>query len=333
MPLFSQYCKSKSRLEGKTVVITGANTGIGKETAWNLYRRGARVIMACRDLVKAQAALEDVKKTLPSKPNKEEFKGEPGELVIQKLDLNSLDSVRECAKKILETEPAIHILINNAGVMMCPKGVTEDGFETQLGTNHLGHFLFTLLLLPMIIQSRKDSDPCCRIINVSSLAHRLSTGINFNDLMSEKSYGAISAYCQSKLANVLFTRELAHRLKEANIKGVNTYSLHPGVIKSELSRHLDDSFFRGVRFLYSLVGFMIKTVEQGAQTTLHCALDEQAANETGLYYRECAAVSPSSSAMNKEMAARLWDESVKLVGLPTNDLTELIEKIPTEYVR
>lgn len=324
----SKSTKSKARLDGKTVVITGANTGIGKETARDLYRRGARVILACRDLTKADAAAQDIKSIPPSKPNREQFVGEPGEVVVCKLDLTSLASVRECAKHISTTESAVHILINNAGIMMCPKGVTEDGFETQFGTNHLAHFLFTLLLLPKMIQSQKNSDFCCRIINVSSTAHSFpGADINFDDLMMEKSYTPLSAYNQSKLANVLFTRELARRLKEANITGVNTYSLHPGVIKTEVTRH-----FGAAKMLYGMLGPFIKNAEQGAQTTLHCALDDGAAKETGLYYRDCAVLTPSTAARDDVKAAKLWDVSVELVGLPTNNLTMIIDEISKEYL-
>ncbi|CAD6234656.1 GSCOCG00002038001-RA-CDS [Cotesia congregata] len=298
---FSRTCQSKIRLVGKTVVITGANTGIGKETARDLYRRGARVILACRDVAKANAAVEELKTTPPSKPDREQFQGDPGELVVCKLNLCSLASVRECAKTLNDTEPNIHILINNAGVMMCPFGKTEDGYETQLQSNHLGHFLLTLLLLPKI----KNSTPA-RIINVSSMAH--------------------SAYGQSKLANVLFTTELSRRLKEAKIEGITVYSLHPGVISTELGRHLDTAFIRGARVFWKYISApFVKTPELGAQTTLHCALDEAAGKETGMYYKECAVTTPSARARDAELAQKLWDVSCKMVGLEQKDnLAEML---------
>ncbi|XP_024941452.1 retinol dehydrogenase 11 isoform X2 [Cephus cinctus] len=278
---FSTQCQSKVRLVGKTVIITGGNTGIGKETAKDLYRRGARVILACRDLQKGNEAAEEVKNKLPSKPQREQFQGEPGEVQVCRLDLTSLASVRECAQNLHTTETAVHILINNAGIMMCPFAKTEDGFESQLQTNHLGHFLFTLLLLPKI----RTSGPGCRIVNVSSLAH-IHGDIHFDDLNLEKSYSPIKAYAQSKLANVLFTKELDKRLKDAKIDNITTYSLHPGVISTELSRHLDSSFFRGSRSLFSFFwGPFMKTPEQGAQTTIYCAVAEECSKESGLYYR------------------------------------------------
>ncbi|XP_057325469.1 retinol dehydrogenase 11-like isoform X1 [Microplitis mediator] len=319
---FSRTCQSKVRLVGKTVVITGANTGIGKETARDLYRRGARVILACRDLTKANAAVEELKNTPPSKPDREQFQGEPGELVVCKLNLCSFSSVRECAKTLNDTEPNIHILINNAGVMMCPFGKTEDGFETQLQSNHLGHFLLTLLLLPKI----KNSTPA-RIINVSSMAHSVLGGdIHFDDINLEKSYSPLKAYGQSKLANVLFTTELSRRLKEAKIEGITVYSLHPGVISTELGRHLDTAFVRGARVFWKYVSApFVKTPELGAQTTLHCALDEAAGKETGMYYKECAVTTPSARARDAELAQKLWDESCRMVGLePKENLAEMM---------
>ncbi|XP_044001954.1 retinol dehydrogenase 11-like isoform X1 [Aphidius gifuensis] len=327
---FSRICQSKKRLVGKTVVITGANTGIGKETARDLYRRGARVILACRDIVKANQAVEDIKIKPPSKPDREQFNGEPGELVICKLNLASLASVRECAKTINETESNINILINNAGVMMCPFLKTEDGYEMQLQTNHLGHFLFTLLLLPKI----QKSTPA-RIINVSSLAHSTLGGdIHFDDINLEKSYSPLKSYGQSKLANILFTKELANRLKAANIEGITTYSLHPGVIATELGRHLDSAFIPGARFVWSYIASpFIKTPELGAQTTIHCATDEAAGNETGLYYKECGVTTPSAKARDPERAKKFWDLSLKMTGLEQKEnIKELLETINNNQI-
>ncbi|EFA11339.1 retinol dehydrogenase 13 [Tribolium castaneum] len=302
MGLFSGKCVSKARLDGKTAVVTGANTGIGKETVKDFFQRGARVIVACRNLDKANQAVEDIKKEFSDGENL-------GELMVTQLDLTSLKSVRNCAKVILETEKRIDLLINNAGVMMCPEGRTEDGFEMQFGTNHLGHFLLTLLLLPKICQSTP-----ARIVNVSSVAHKYGC-IDFEDLNWQKrKYSSLGAYQQSKLANILFTKELVRRLAEANVTGVNVYSLHPGVIRTELGRHLD---YR-LRWLWRIFSFLIKTPDQGAQTTIYCAVDEKCANETGLYYADCAVAAVAPAAQNSVDAKRLWDESLKLVGLEPN---------------
>ncbi|KAI5716867.1 hypothetical protein M8J76_013628 [Diaphorina citri] len=267
---------SASRLDGKTVIITGCNTGIGKVTAQTLYGIGAKVIMACRDVEKAETTASEIRKHFEVATSEDK---KPGEVLIKKLDLASFKSIRDCAQDINQTEANVHILINNAGVMMCPKSKTEDGFELQFGTNHLGHFLFTLLLLPKIIKSAP-----AKIINLSSIAHEKGV-INFDDINSDKSYSALKVYQQSKLANVLFTKELAARLEGKN---VNVYAVHPGIVKTELGRYMDDTYFPGARTLGRvLMWWWMKTPEQGAQTTLHCALDEGAAKETGLYYSDC----------------------------------------------
>ncbi|XP_013148572.1 PREDICTED: retinol dehydrogenase 12-like [Papilio polytes] len=304
MPFFSGRCLSTAKLIGKTAVITGSNTGIGKETALDFYKRGAKVILACRSLERGEEAKKEIEEKCKDLP-------ETGTLVLEKCDLSSLKSVRDFSQKVLDTEPHVNILVNNAGVMMCPKGETEDGFETQFGTNHLGHFLLTMLLLPRI----RNSAPA-RIVTVSSKAHT-RYGINFEDVNYKKRpYSAMEAYSQSKLANVLFSRELAAKLKENNIEGVNTYSLHPGVIKTELGRHMNETMFRGARTLFGvLVGPFMKSAELGAQTTIYCSVDEKCANETGLYYSDCVATPPHRNALNDEHAKKLWDMSIDLVGL------------------
>ena len=212
-------CKSKRRMDGKTVIITGANTGIGKETALDLANRGARVIVACRDEKKATIAVDDIKKRTNSQ-----------NVIFKKLDLASLASVRQFSEEILQEEEHINVLINNAGVMIPPYMLTEDGFELQFGVNHLGHFLLTNLLLDRIKQSTPS-----RIINVSALAH-VHANLDFDDMMWEKKGFKIwSSYAHSKLANIMFTRELAKQLEGT---GVSTYSLHPGVIRTELLRNV-----------------------------------------------------------------------------------------------
>uniref|UniRef100_A0A1B6GXS5 Retinol dehydrogenase 12 n=3 Tax=Cuerna arida TaxID=1464854 RepID=A0A1B6GXS5_9HEMI len=294
-------CKSKARLDGKTVVITGCNTGIGKYTVLDLYARGARVVMACRNVEKAEEARDWVI---------EQRSGQQGlgQLSVCHLDLSSLSSVRKCAEKLLHEESHIHILINNAGVMMCPRSLTEDGYELQFATNHLGHFLFTLILLPKIISSAP-----ARIVNVASMAHTLCNNMNYNDINYEKSYFAAQAYGRSKAANILFTKELAKRLKGT---GVTVYSLHPGVVDTELSRHLDESVFWGAKWIFqNFGGFFMKTPEQGAQTTLYCAVEESLADQTGLYYDDCQVAKPTAFARSDENATELWNASLDMVKI------------------
>ncbi|XP_075452548.1 retinol dehydrogenase 13 isoform X2 [Ascaphus truei] len=211
-------CPSKATIVGKTVIVTGANTGIGKETALELAKRGGRIIMACRDMGKCEAAAREIR---GSTLNHSVF--------ASHLDLASTKSIKEFAKKILDEEEHVDILINNAAVMRCPHWKTEDDFEMQFGVNHLGHFLLTNLLL----EKMKNSGDS-RIINVSSLAHIVGD-IDLDDLNWEKKkYNTKAAYCQSKLANVLFTNELARRLQGT---AVTVNSLHPGVADTELGRH------------------------------------------------------------------------------------------------
>ncbi|KAK5644496.1 hypothetical protein RI129_005796 [Pyrocoelia pectoralis] len=306
MGLFNVTCSSDARLDGKTAIITGSNSGIGKCTAQDFYKRGARVIMACRCLSKAEEAKEDIKKSCKSVEK-------IGEIVTVELDLASIKSIRKCAEKILANEEEINLLINNAGIMFCPEGRTEDGFEMQFGTNHLGHFLFTLLLLPKIVRSAP-----ARIVNISSCGHHLLWGpLAFDDLNWEKRrYNEKQAYYQSKLCNILFTKELTRRLADAQISGVTTYSLHPGMINTDLLRHFDSAFFSGVQWIVRNIGtIFLKTPWQGAQTTIHCAVNEKAGKESGLYYAECAIKNPSAKANRIEDAKLLWETSWEMVGL------------------
>ncbi|KAM9352710.1 retinol dehydrogenase 13 isoform 2-T2 [Symphorus nematophorus] len=252
-------CRSSVRLDGKTVLITGANTGIGKETSRELARRGARVVMACRDLTRAEQAAEEIRRSTGN------------------------------------------------GVMMCPRWLTEDGFETQLAVNHLGHFLLTNLLLPKL----KSSAPS-RVVTVSSIAHQ-GGQIDLDDLFfSRRPYSSLESYRQSKLANVLFSRELARRLKGS---GVSSFCLHPGVIRTELGRHVQ-SWFPGLGALLSLPSLLLmKTPRQGSQTTVFCAVTPGLEERSGRYFSDCAEKEAAPEGQDDEVASRLWEESARLVGL------------------
>lgn len=290
-----RVCRSKVRLDGKTVLITGANTGIGKETALDMAQRGARVILACRDMTRACMAADDIRQ-----------KSGNGNVVVKKLDLSSLQSVRDLAKDIQENEEHLDILINNAGIMMCPKWMTKDGFEMQFGVNHLGHFLLTNCLLDLL----KKSTPS-RIIIVSSLAHEKGQ-IHFDDINLDKDYTPDKSYRQSKLANVLFGRELAARLQGT---GVTVCSLHPGVIRTELGRHFFPTLALWKRIIAMPIMMLIKSPWEGAQTTIYCAVDESLANTSGLYYSDCAPRTAAPQALDDAAAKKLWDLSASMVGL------------------
>ncbi|KAL9951012.1 hypothetical protein ACROYT_G043598, partial [Oculina patagonica] len=286
-------CHSNASLKGKTVVITGGNTGIGKETAIDLAKRGAKVIIGCRNMEKGKAALKEIQE-----------RSESTNVFLDKVDLASLDSVRKFADKILNSEPRLDILINNAGVMGCDFQKTEDGFEMQMGTNHLAHFLLTMLLLDRL----KRSVPS-RIITVSSLGHKFtSTGIDFDDIHCEKNYNAWEAYFRSKLANVLFTRELSKRLEGTH---VTANAVHPGSVRTELGRH---SIVSSVVFT-PIHWYVCKTPEQGAQTSIYCAVSEEMEGVSGKYLADCAIQDPSKLAQDDDAARKLWDVSLKLVGL------------------
>ncbi|XP_024114184.2 retinol dehydrogenase 13 [Oryzias melastigma] len=289
-------CRCTIHLDGKTVLVTGANSGIGKETCRDLARRGARVVMACRDLTRAVQAAEEIRESTGN-----------GNVVVRHLDLASVYSVRTFAKEFLDTEDRLDILINNAGVMMCPKWLTEDGFETQLAVNHLGHFLLTNLLLAKM----KSSAPS-RVVNVSSIAHR-GGRIDFDDLFfSRRPYSALESYRQSKLANVLFTRELARRLKGL---GVSAFCLHPGVIRTELGRHVE-SWFPLLGALLRLPALLLmKTPWQGCQTTVFCAVTPGLEDRSGCYFSDCEEKEAAPEGRDDEAARRLWDHSARLVRL------------------
>ncbi|NXJ92504.1 RDH12 dehydrogenase, partial [Corythaixoides concolor] len=287
-------CKSRARLEGKVVIITGANTGIGKETARDLARRG-KVIVACRDIVKAEAAASEIRAETGNQ-----------EVIVKKLDLADTKSIREFAEKFLAEEKELHILINNAGVMLCPYSKTADGFEMHLGVNHLGHFLLTFLLLERL----KQSAPA-RIVNVSSLAHH-GGRIRFHDLHGEKSYNRGLAYCHSKLANVLFTRELARRLqgKSQRRAEFTANALHPGSVHSELVRHS-----LVMTWLWNIFSFFLKTPWEGAQTSVYCAVAEELDSVTGQYFSDCQPAYVSPRGRDDETAKKLWSVSCELLGI------------------
>ncbi len=205
--------------QGRLAVVTGANTGLGFETARVLAARGASVVLAVRDVEKGKRAAAAIAGAAPG-----------ADVMVQHLDLASLDSIRAAAAELRAQHPRIDVLINNAGVMFPPRQATRDGFELQFGTNHLGHFALTGLLLEQMLPV-----PGSRVVTVSSLAHRIGARINFGDLQSERSYSRVAAYSQSKLANLMFTYELARRLSGAGT--TIAVAAHPGLADTELTRY------------------------------------------------------------------------------------------------
>lgn len=268
-------------LVGKTIIVTGANTGIGRVTAETLARRGARVHLACRSEEKTRPVLEAIRAA-------------GGDAAFLKLDLGDLADVRRAAERFLASNEPLHVLINNAGLASTP-GLTKDGFELAFGTNHLGHFLFTLKLLP-----RLEASAPARIVNVASKAHYSAKGIDW-DAVTKRTATTVGLkeYNESKLANVLFTRALAKRLSG---RGVTTYSLHPGVVASDVWRRIPAP-------LAGLAKLFMISNEEGAKTTLHCATSPDLANESGLYYDTEKVRKPSKHALDDVLAEELWRRS------------------------
>ncbi|KAK7811886.1 hypothetical protein U0070_001939 [Myodes glareolus] len=296
----------QSLMHGKTVLITGANSGLGRATAAELLRLGARVIMGCRDLGRAEEAAGQLRQELGQAGGQgQEPDAAKGQLVVKELDLASLRSVRNFCQELLQEEPRLDVLINNAGIFQCPYMKTEDGFEMQFGVNHLGHFLLTNLLLGLL----KSSAPS-RIVVVSSKLYKYGD-INFEDLNSEQNYNKSFSYSRSKLANILFTRELARRLEGTNVT-VNV--LHPGIVRTNLGRHIHIPLL--ARPLFNLVSWaFFKTPLEGAQTSIYLASSPEVEGVSGKYFGDCKEEELLPKAMDESVARKLWDISEVMVGI------------------
>jgi NAD(P)-dependent dehydrogenase (short-subunit alcohol dehydrogenase family) len=308
---------------GRLAVVTGANTGLGFETARMLAARDASVVLAVRNMDKGKQAAARIAETVPG-----------AHVTVQRLDLTSLESIRDAAAELRATHPRIDLLINNAGVMYTPKQTTRDGFELQFGTNHLGHFALTGLLLEQMLPV-----PGSRVVTVSSLAHRVRTGINFADLQWERSYSRGGAYGQSKLANLMFTYELQRRLSGAGTdtgagpgpgpgqgqgQGTGTgttiaVAAHPGAANTELMRNLPTALRAIATVVTPLVA---QSAAKGALPTLRAATDPGVSG--GHYYgpdgfmqtRGYPTLVESTEQSHDEAAQRrLWSASEDLTGI------------------
>ena len=273
-------------LDGRTYLVTGANTGIGRETAGALAARGAKVFFACRSEAKTRPVIDEIA-------------GETGNASLEflELDLGDLDSVQKCAESFLQSGERLDGLINNAG-LAGQQGMTRSGFEIQFGTNHIGPFLLTNLLLERL----KQSAPA-RIVNVASNAHFRVDGIDFDAVRRPtKTRSALREYGVSKLANVLHAQELARRLDGA---GVTSYSLHPGVIASDI--------WRGIPWpIRPLIKLRMQSPAEGARVPVYCATSPEVAGESGLYYGDSRQKQPGPAA-TPELGAELWEQSVEWV--------------------
>ena len=279
-------------MHGKTVIVTGSSSGIGLVTACELARMGARVAMICRPGPHVEEARRRV----------EAAAGNPSRIELLSADLSSQASVRSVAAEFLRTHDRLDVLVNNAGLYLPDRRLTVDGLEATFATNHLGPFLLTRLLLDLLSASAP-----ARIVCVSSEAHRVGR-IAFDDLQGEERFRGMRAYAQSKLANLLITRELARRLAGT---GVTANSLHPGVVRTGFGHDAGGFMNWGTR----LVSRFMITPEEGARTSIHLASSSLVENVTGLYFAKCKTRTPAAAARDDAVGRRLWDVSERLVGL------------------
>jgi NAD(P)-dependent dehydrogenase (short-subunit alcohol dehydrogenase family) len=272
-------------LTGRTVLVTGANTGIGRATAEALARRGAHVWLACRSRAKTEPVLAAIAAA-------------GGRADYLALDLSDLASVRACAAEVLAKVSPLHVLINNAGLAGL-RGATKQGFEVAFGTNHLGHFLLTQLLLPRLRESAGSPDPA-RIVSVSSKAHYDAKAIDWDALRRKTAtVTGLREYSVSKVCNVLFTRSLASGKAGAH---VHSYALHPGVVASDAWRHAPWP-------IRPLLKMGLLTNEEGARTSLHCATAPELRDQDGRYYDDCKEKEPSPLARDAALGEELWKRS------------------------
>lgn len=293
-------------LSGKTIVLTGGSAGLGVETARVLASRGARIVSVVRDEAKGKQAADGIREQVPG-----------ADIEIATLDLFDLDSVRRGADDIARRFPKIDRLVNNAGVMMCPLGRTKEGLETQLGTNHLGHFVLTGRLIENVLAAGD-----ARIVNLSSGGHRLSP-LRFEDPFFEKEeYDKFAAYGQAKTANVLFTVGLDKRFRD---RGVRAFAVHPGAIHTELGRHLQgDDFKQMMSARPQSEPMKFKSVEAGAATTVWATCHPDLEGQGGVYCEDChvadvidepgASEGVVSWAVDEAASDRLWGLSETWAG-------------------
>ncbi|CAH8631282.1 unnamed protein product [Schistosoma mattheei] len=291
-------CTLEDRLDGRTVIVTGCNTGIGLETVDELARRGARVIMACRDLRKCELARQELlTRTCNEKPSVLSVHLEPDQLICEELDLESPKSIREFANRIISREKSISILINNAGADFPEKIYDELGIEKHLKVNHLGHFLLTKLLKPCLHAS--GGKPC-RVVILSSLSHWFAKLHPNSGFLS----GVGSGYAISKLLNVIHAREICKRWSG---DGIISVSVHPGLVRTSIFRSCKGKYF----LVYYLFRWLTKTSREGAQTTVFCALDNNLI--PGAFYSECRPRRCNSQALNDEICDHVWKTSEALI--------------------
>eukprot|EP00092_Neocalanus_flemingeri_P010039 GFUD01010820.1.p1 GENE.GFUD01010820.1~~GFUD01010820.1.p1 ORF type:complete len:337 (+),score=131.72 GFUD01010820.1:69-1079(+) len=289
---------SYSSQTGKTIVITGGGRGIGEQAVKKLVRLGARVIMGCR-------SPELVKKKFDEIFNEDSV---VGSVEVYHLDLMSLASVRSFAQTVISLDCPVHVLINNAGIMFGDRKETEDGFESQLATNYLGHFLLSHLLLPLLERTGQADTPA-RIVNVSSVAHYCGSWMDFSDLHLRKLYSPEQAYGNSKAAQIMFTSHLSTMLQSSQAP-VQVVSLHPGVVYTDLYTNVT-----WVKIFSLIAKLLMKTAKQGGDTLVHAALDPDLVGSRQVYLENCRQGRNSSFTSRVENQAKLWGLTCSLLGI------------------
>ncbi|CAH2233117.1 jg13981 [Pararge aegeria aegeria] len=302
-------CKSKRRLDGKTAIVTGGTAGMGLQIAKDFASRGARIIIACPFHKEGEQARKYIIKKTGNK-----------EVVFKLLDLSSIASVRKFTNEILKEEERLNILINNAGVCMAKEYITEDGLSSTMQINYFGHFLLTLLLLPLLKRSAHCSEPS-GIVNVTSLTHFVAK-VDFEKTNDIKHWTSFQIYANSKLYMVLFTRELAEKLKGSNVVINNA---DPGIVATYI--YMPDSSFLKIIWpkVVVFLKFLFKTPWQGAQTAIHVALDVEGVS--GEMFSNCKISKAATKAYDKDLASKVWDESVKFVRLSFQEVLIIDELI------
>lgn len=283
-------------MRGRVCLVTGASNGVGKAAAIKLANMGASLVLLCRDRDRGENAMAEISLRTGSE-----------DIDLLLADLGSLRQVRAAAGAFLESGRPLHVLVNNAGAIHMDRGVTEDGIETTFAVNHLGPFLLTNLLLDRM----RESGPA-RIVNLSSEAHKIGYGdgrIAFDDLMGERQFSGWRAYGQAKLANILFTRELARRLNPAE---ATANALHPGVVASEFGRNNKTGW---MPYVQAMCRPFCRSNEKGADTAVWLAAAPEIEGVTGKYLKDRKVRAPASQAVNDDDTARLWRVSEELTGL------------------
>nr|XP_043615370.1 short-chain dehydrogenase TIC 32, chloroplastic-like [Erigeron canadensis] len=285
---------------GLTAIVTGASSGIGTETARILALRGVHVVMAIRNVSAGKEVKETILKQNPT-----------AKIDTMELDVSSIASVNSFASEFKSSGLPLNLLINNAGILGTPFMLSKDNIELQFATNHVGHFHLTNLLLETMKKTAHESNKEGRIVNVSSRRHQFSypEGIRFDKINSQSGYNGLSAYGQSKLANVLHANELARRLKEDRAK-ITANSVHPGAIPTNIFRH--HTLFSSLVTIFGKLA--LKNVPQGAATTCYVALHPQVEGISGKYFANCNITAASSQANDAQLGKRLWDFTEHLIN-------------------